>query len=366
MSELLVSPVAEIVLRKLGSIAYQQVFLLWGVKKDLLKLENTSTTINAVLLDAEHQQFHNRELRVWLEKLKDVCYDAEDVLSEFEAESLRGSNSSKVWNLLPHPKSLTFRFMIAHKMKGIRERLDEIAVDKLKFHLNINRDYSLDVSKQREMTHSFVFASDVIGRDKNKQEIIQLLMQPEPVDDDQNVSVVPIVGIGGLGKTALAKLVYNDKRIDEYFDLKMWICVSDDFVEKKIMIKIINSATSKKPSNMDIDQLQKVLRDILSGKRYLLIMDDVWNEDARKWIDFKKLLLGGANGSKIIVTTRSNRVASIMGTMRCANEYRLEGLSYESCLSLFMKCAFKEGEDKHWRRNCEKMWRSSIGGENIR
>ncbi|KDO39284.1 hypothetical protein CISIN_1g048833mg [Citrus sinensis] len=111
------------------------------------------------------------------------------------------------------------------------------------------------------------------------------------------------------------------------------------------MTKIINFVTGENQSNLD--QLQKVLRYSLKGKRYLLVMDDVWNEDPEAWCKLKSLLLGGANGSKILVTTRSRKVASIMGTRGGTTGFNLQGLPFEDCLSLFMKCAFKEERDKH-------------------
>ncbi|KAH7571156.1 hypothetical protein JRO89_XS05G0261200 [Xanthoceras sorbifolium] len=351
MTEAIVSPIAELLLGKLGSLAYQEVCLIWGVKPDLLKLERTLKTIKAVLLDAEQQQLHNHQLRVWLEELKDVCYDAEDVLDEFEIEALsrqvmvnRGSITQKVCIYLSWPESVAFRFTIGRKIKEIRERLDEITADKAKFHLTDRVD-NRSVRREREMTHSFVSHSEIIGRDKEKKDIIKLLVQSG--DEDQNISVIPIVGMGGLGKTALMKSVYNNERIDQHFDLKRWVCVSEEFIERQLMISIIKSVTSQNLNEMDIDQLQEILRDTLAGKRYLLVMDDVWNENVQKWVEFKMLLLGGASGSKIVVTTCRKRVASIMSTTRDGNGYNLKGLSFESCLLLFMNCAFREGQEKH-------------------
>ncbi|KAI9195537.1 hypothetical protein LWI28_015856 [Acer negundo] len=199
MAEMIVSPIAEILLAKLGSLAYQEARLIWGFKTDLRKLEKTLKTIKAVLLDAEQQQLHNHEVRVWLEELKDVCYDAEDVFDEFEIEALqrqatvnRGSITQKVWNYLSWPKSIAFRFTIGHRIKEIRERLDEIAANKAKFHLTERVD-NRQARREREMTHSFVFDSQVIGRDKEKEEIIELLAQPSD-GDDRNISVIPIIG----------------------------------------------------------------------------------------------------------------------------------------------------------------------------
>ncbi|KAK0597831.1 hypothetical protein LWI29_029017 [Acer saccharum] len=274
-AEVLVSPIVDLLLGKLSSQAYQQFSFIYGVKKDLKKLQRTLNTIKAVLLDAEEQQLHNRQVGFWLEELKDVCYDAENVFDAFQAEALRrqvlaerGSIPKKVGNALSWPKSLAFRFNIGYKIKELRERLDEIASNQTKFGFTNRVENAINVRRQRE-THSFVVASEIIGREKDKEEIIELLMDSP---DDKNVSVIPIVGIAGLGKTALAKLVYNDNMIDEFFDLKLWICVSDDFVEEKIMRDIIKSG-GRNHNDMSLDQLQKEMRDILD--EYLV--EDIGN-----------------------------------------------------------------------------------------
>jgi hypothetical protein len=91
------------------------------------------------------------------------------------------------------------------------------------------------------------------------------------------------------------------------------------------------------------EQLQIRLRDSLAGKKFLLVLDDVWNEERDKWIELRILLIGVANGSKILVTTRSPKVASMMGTTM--STYNLEGLPHKQCLSLFVKWAFDEGQE---------------------
>ncbi|KAL0002051.1 hypothetical protein SO802_015832 [Lithocarpus litseifolius] len=213
------------------------------------------------------------ELTVWLGQLKEVFYDAQDVLDEFECEALR-------------------------------RQVVEI---------------------QGSTTRK---ASDVIGRDQDKEQFIECLMHPA---DDQKVSIISVVGIGGVGKTALTKLAFNDARVVHHFELK------------QLLVKIIRSITSENCNDLEEEQLQMRLQNILDGKKFLLILDDVWNEDRVKWIELRNLLMGGANGSKIHVTTRSPTIASMMSTM-CP--YNLKGLPQEECVSLFIKWAFNEGEER--------------------
>ncbi|XWS09373.1 hypothetical protein CRYUN_Cryun40dG0079700 [Craigia yunnanensis] len=88
-----------------------------------------------------------------------------------------------------------------------------------------------------------------------------------------------------------------------------------------------------------METLQNRLRDIINGKKYLLVLDDVWNEDRGKWLDLRDLLLGGASGSRIVITTRSGLVAKITGTV---SPHVLEGLSNSQSWSLLKQMAFEE------------------------
>ncbi|KAL4597177.1 hypothetical protein ACB092_12G216100 [Castanea dentata] len=345
-AETFVFNIAAKLLGELVSPAFQEACLVWGVESDLRRLENTLSNVKAVLLDAEDQQVHNEELTVWLGQLREVFYDAQDVLDEFECEALRkqvvemqGSTTRKVRHFFSSSSPLIFRTKMAHKVKDIRARLDEVAADRAKFHLSLRSD-DRHVVRGREMSYSFVQASDVIGRNQVKENIVEHLMGPS---DGQSITVVPVVGIGGLGKTALAKLVFNDERVIEHFELKCWVCVSDEFVLKQLLVKIIKSITSENRSDLDEEQLQVLLRNNLDGKKFFLVLDDVWNEDRGNWIELRNLLIGGVNGSKILVTTRSPTIASMMGTM---SPYKLEGLLHQESLSLFIKWAFDEGKER--------------------
>ncbi|XP_059462828.1 putative disease resistance protein RGA3 [Corylus avellana] len=336
------------VIEKLGFVAYQEFCLAWGFKSDLEKLQHTMSIIKVVLLDAEKKQASDPLLRLWIGQLNDVLYDAEDVLEEIEYQALRkqvvatyGSTSTKVRHFFSSSITRAFPFKLAHKIKGIRERLDAINAEKDQFKLMtiIHGDAHVMHPLRDIDSISFVQPSTVIGRGKDQKKIINLLMHP---DGNKNVNVISIVGLGGLGKTALAKLVYNDEQVVRLFQLRMWVCVSEDFSVTRLIKEILKSACGTIDPNWNVDALQTKLRDVLRDTKFLLVLDDVWNDDHNKWIGLRDLLIGGCKGSKIIVTTRSNSVASAMET---DSTYSLEGLSQEDCLSLFVKCALKEGEE---------------------
>ncbi|CAJ2673533.1 unnamed protein product [Trifolium pratense] len=350
MAESLLFSVAETFIGKLTSRVLDEASLALGVYDDLRRIKDTSSLIKAVLLDAEQKQWQNNELREWLRQIKHVFSDAEDVIDDFECEALRmqvvntsGSIRRKVRHYFSSSNPLAYRLKMAHQIKDINARLTKVAADRHNFGLQNNYSDTRIVQK-RESTHSHIIESDVIGREHDKQIIIDLLLQD---GDDKSLSVIPIVGMGGMGKTTLAKSVFNDERLGEAFQKKMWVCVSHDFELKHLLVKILNSASDSSPSeniqNFDIEQLQNHLRNTLADQKFLLVLDDVWNENRVKWEELKDLIQVCAKGSKVLVTTRSHKTADMMSTN---TSHILEGLSQKDSLSVFVKWAFKEGEDK--------------------
>nr|XP_011468711.1 PREDICTED: pentatricopeptide repeat-containing protein At1g11290-like [Fragaria vesca subsp. vesca] len=219
-----------------ASHASQEVFLAWGAQLELTKLKKTLSTINLVLQDAEKKQVKNLLITHWLGKLKDVCYDVDDVLDELEFRKLRkkvltnnhGRVKGQVRHFFSRWSPTVFNFNIGHKVKEIRERLVEIDNEKRQFALvevpKIAEDHSVPQGMQynQRETDSLVEASEVIGRDDDKELIFSHLLHNTDISNEENVSVISILGLGGLGKTTLAKLVYNDSVVEENFEVKMW------------------------------------------------------------------------------------------------------------------------------------------------
>ncbi|XP_030965463.1 putative disease resistance protein RGA4 [Quercus lobata] len=341
MAEGMLLAVAQKIIEDLGSWAFQEIGSLWDVEAELENIKNTVSTIQAVLRDAAEQQTHSHQVKDWLEKLKDAVYEADDLLGEFYTEALQqggisGNIAKKVRGFFSTSNPLVLRREMSRKIIAMKQKLNAIAEDRKMFHL---KEYNVGppVSMEREETHSFVLGEKVIGREDDKKAIIKLLLEP---NNEENVSIVPIVGIGGLGKTTLAQFVYNDKNIQEHFELKMWICISDVFDVKMIIQKIV-PAPDMEHVDRSMDELQDQLRKIINQKKYLLVLDDVWNEDPHKWDSLKDLLVGGAKGSKIVITTRARLVAEIT----CPTSiYSLKGLNEVQSWLLFKQIAFRKGQ----------------------
>ncbi|KAL4039014.1 hypothetical protein IC575_002657 [Cucumis melo] len=315
---------AEIIF-KLGSSALRQFGSLWGgVNPELDKLQHSLSAIQAVLHDAEEKQFKDHAVKLWVSRLKDVLYEIDDLIDESSYETLRRQVLAKHRRYRKQVRILFSKFKsnwkIGHKIKEIRERLQAINDDKNQFGFCKNViERRVEGLRKRRETHSFIPEDEVVGRNDDKEAVIDLLLNSNTKED---IAIVSIVGTGGLGKTALVQSIYNHKRIMTQFQLKLWVCVSDEFDLKIIIQKIIESATKEEPKSfLQIDPLQCELRKQIVGKKYLLVMDDVWNEKKEEWLHLKRFLMGGAKGSRILITTRS---AQMTGLEECSNNQEAE------------------------------------------
>ncbi|KAJ1411576.1 Virus X resistance protein-like, coiled-coil domain [Sesbania bispinosa] len=327
---------ARKVVEELASLLNQKYNSYSSFEDDFNKLKSDLKAISAVLLDAEKKQEKSHLIQDWLRNLQHALHDAEDLLDDINAEALR-QNVEAEWRMVTWVRNLYFLSGMDYRVKKIQGRIDDIAKQRRSLCLQeLNHDV---IVPQREHKPSYLRFTEVVGREEDKKEVIERLFSGS--NNGDSVLVVPIVGIGGLGKTALIHLVFDDERVKRGFDLRIWVDVSDDLNPEKIrQKKIIRAVDGSDKSVRGIDFLS-CLQDKVREKRFLLVLDDVWNCNRVEWLDLKNLLGNGARGSRILVTTRYKITASIIGEN---NLYQLGALAHGHCISLFEKWAFGEGE----------------------
>ncbi|XP_062173778.1 putative disease resistance protein At3g14460 [Alnus glutinosa] len=309
----------------------------------LEKLKIALLSVQKLREDAEDKQLTDRSVGDWLHKLKDVVYDAEDVLDEIATEALQRKLDAQFQTTAGKVRNSISTFF-SHFVKEIEPKIKDILnileyLESKKDALGLKEGVGRESSK-RLPTTSLVEESGIFGRDDDKEKIISLMLSNDAIGNE-NPCVIPIVGMGGIGKTTLAQLVYKDKSVKKHFDLQAWVCVSKEFDVLKLTKTILEEVGgSTKVDSENLNLLQLALNEKLMGNKFLLVLDDVWNDNYVDWDVFRNPFKSGVPGSMVIVTTRNDSVASIM---RSAPTHRLKTLLEDDCWLLFTKHAFHNG-----------------------
>ncbi|KAL1538246.1 putative disease resistance protein RGA4 [Salvia divinorum] len=352
MADAIISVVAERVAAVIEDQIRYEVNLVRGVEKEVLDLSDKLKTIRNVLGDAEKRGVNDRSVKSWLKKLEATAYEMDDILDEWNYSLLeyrmKDSAEQKVCcSFIPSSSCLRFKKVVvsrdtAKKIETVKSTVDQILKEKddFNFLMSAPATYHVPESRRAQSTSSIEFEK-VLGSDihRNKNDIVNKLM----LNGDSRT--LCIVGMGGLGKTTLAQLVYSDTQVEGGFT-RIWICVSDPFVVAEVARGIVESLTKEiiPPYINQLEMVLEKLRDCISGKKFLLVLDDVWTEDYSKWEPLRINLKYGAPGSKILVTTRNERVAKMMGTVD-DDIYRPQQLNDEECWSL-LRCVSLSGRSE--------------------
>ncbi|AES88176.1 putative P-loop containing nucleoside triphosphate hydrolase, leucine-rich repeat domain, L [Medicago truncatula] len=308
----------------------------------LKELKTTLFSLQAVLVDAEQKQFNDLPVKQWLDDLKDAIFDTEDLLDLINYDALRCKvEKTPVDQLQNLPSSIKINL----KMEKMCKRLQTFVQQK--DILCLQRTVSGRVSR-RTPSSSVVNESVMVGRNDDKNRLVSMLVSDIGTSINNNLGVVAILGMGGVGKTTLAQLVYNDEKVEHHFDLKAWVCVSEDFdvvrVTKSLLESVVRNTTfaaSKVWESDNLDILRVELMKQLMDRRFLFVLDDLWNDNYVDWSELVTPLFKGKAGSKVIITTRLKKVAEVARTFPI---HKLEPISDEDCWSLLSKHAFG-GED---------------------
>ncbi|XP_071939493.1 putative disease resistance protein RGA3, partial [Coffea arabica] len=346
MADLVIGAAIQVTLERALSLASDRIGLLVGFKKDVASMTLSLDFIKDVLADAEERQNQIRGVQRWLKCLEEVAYDAQNVLDELHYESLRHQVESRNRHKLKvccffsfSNINLAFRWRMASKVRDVKLKLKEINQQA--------RDFGLDSKSvvpaalpaapavggtRGRQTDSVV--APMVGRADDELNILEMLLRPS----EKVVSVLPIIGMGGLGKTTLAKSIYNNKQIDEHFNKKIWVCVSRKVQIEELFKLILVQLTEDKVEVEDRNVIVGKIGNHVGGKRYFLVLDDVWDDNQVLWDEFYTTLKGlnPTNGSWCLVTSRLGPVAhSVSRVLRMENEpYPLGKLPDDHCWSI--------------------------------
>nr|GMC80624.1 disease resistance protein RPM1-like [Ipomoea batatas] len=339
------------VLNQLSVLIREEYSLLGGIGDDAQDVKTAFDRLTAVLRVADETEEIDPQVKAWVKIVRELAYDAEDVLDEFLFRFGGGRSSvgfyAKIKNIYTSVKNLRGRRRLGLQLRRIKARVNNISQEQPKLLTTSAHSTAHNYNKWWYDSRGdalLLEESDLVGIENPKHFLVSLLLD---VDDDLRIHSV--VGMGGLGKTTLVKRVYDDAKVMNHFQYRVWITISETFKIEELLkdaIKQLVEQTKQKPTQdfeaMDSNKLKEFIKNILLGQRYIIVLDDIW--DINAWMAIKYSFPRWSFGSRIVITTRNSEIgASTSRETHGGVVYPLEPLSYEDSWTLFCKKTFLGG-----------------------
>ncbi|GLT83028.1 hypothetical protein SLE2022_013410 [Rubroshorea leprosula] len=271
MADLILGPLMDVTIYKVILATTEQLNLAVGYKQELKKFRVVLSMVRGVLQDAEEKQVTGySDLQPWLKELEYIVDEADNVVDEIAYEHLRYKVAQKqMWKKVSYfftlSNPLAFRRKIANRIKDLN--LDLASLNDWATGLGLQYRLANKFPEQIEIQQtdsSIGDASNMVGRKKEVPEVVQSLIDSS---NDQSLHVVSIVGMGGIGKTTMAKLVCNNEQIRRCFFKIIWVCVSKNFEVIQILVEMLKTVTDdKKVEHMSQNSLVKKLQEKMEEK----------------------------------------------------------------------------------------------------
>uniref|UniRef100_A0ACD5WR67 Uncharacterized protein n=1 Tax=Avena sativa TaxID=4498 RepID=A0ACD5WR67_AVESA len=323
-------------LPKLGNLLKKEYELQKRVRAEIMFLKAELERMEAALVDIselpiDHQP-PDTQVMLWARDVRDLSYEVEDSIDKF---MVRIGEPQSFMGFIDRCLSLLTKAKIRHKIgtevKGIKRRIHQVSEgrDRYKVDSTVAKPIGPTIDSLR-LSALYTKATDLVGTDDKTQHLIRELMGADG-DSEKQRKIVSVVGIGGLGKTTLANLVY--KKLREKFHCGAFVSVSQNPNMEKIFKDLLYQLGKDLYHINDEDQLIREIRQHLEKKRYIIIMDDIWKTSV--WKRIKHALIDNEYGSRIITTTRIHKVAEQAGGV-----YNLSPLSSIESRQLFNQRLF--------------------------
>lgn len=349
--------IVSVFVEKLVNALADQGRVIFEFQEQFERMKTQLQFMQSFLKDADRRKRKNETLCKVMDGLRELIYDAEDILAECEIRvQLRETEISKGgWSMHFSPSELPFRSRTGNRLEEINKRIGQIKEDMRSFLMPAINGGQISAPEEEQRWSSPVWdENQIVGLEEDAMKIKGWLFQA----NDYGLTTIGIVGMGGLGKTTAAQKVYNDRQVEDHFDRRMWVSVSQTFTEEEIMRSMLRTLGDVSMGDSPGELLHKIHQYLL-GKSYLIVMDDVWSLENGWWT---RLCNGlpKKNGSSIIITTRNEDIARKMGVVE-ARFHRPKFLTQEQSWSLFCKIAFPSNRGECNYTGLEDVGREMVG-----
>uniref|UniRef100_A0A0D3H4M7 Uncharacterized protein n=1 Tax=Oryza barthii TaxID=65489 RepID=A0A0D3H4M7_9ORYZ len=325
----------------------EHAVMILGVKDDLKKLQAKVELIKAVLEDAERKKLQYRTIEIWLNSLKDVLYEADDIIDLCRTkgrELLEEQPSSSIQQRKMHCSLLSFfstvqlRHKIGSKIRKLSDRLTDIENNRLVLSLCHLKPCEQQDTTVNVRETSPLIDLDIVGTEieDSTRKIVDMIFSHE-----DNFKIVAVTGMGGIGKTTLAQRVYNHVKIKNFYPTIIWICVSRKFSEVELIQEIIRQARGDNGHAKTKAELLPIMANTVANKCLFLVLDDIWSADVWNALLCTPLHSTPRCGC-VLVTTRHQDVARGIKAMYI---HEVQKLHTRSSLELLCKKARVSRED---------------------
>ncbi|XP_044394775.1 disease resistance protein Pik-2 isoform X2 [Triticum aestivum] len=350
----IVSGTMDVLLPKLAELLTDEFKLHKGLKEEIASLSRELESMQAALVKISEVPVGqlDGQVKVWSREVREMSYDIEDSIDTFTVRFGAAQEPPEPLGLIKgfmdRVRSLwataLTRRQIAGEIQRIKGEVEEVSQRRKRYKLDddLVRPSAATTIDPR-LPALYEDASRLVGMERPTGDLVKWLKEGEGASKRQ-LKVLSIVGVGGLGKTTLANTVFH--MLEGQFQCRAFVSVSLTPDVKKIFRSIIRQVSGEDCTNgedWDVKELVDHIRNFLKDKRYLIIIDDIWDQNV--WTILKVALIKSNCGSRIITTTRKVGVAESCCSDFNGRVYHLAPLSHGDSKKLFYKRIFNCEDD---------------------